>query len=480
MTTQSPEEVLTPVFKLRGGNLELYTAREKELVAEGPSGTGKTRTILELINALCHKYPGLRVAIVRKHGVTLTNTCLVTFNEKVLHKLDGVSFFGGNKYEPASYRYPNGSRIIVGGMDDPDKVLSSEYDLIYWNEATEGSEEAWETLLTRLRNGVLTHMRIIGDCNPTASKNWLHQRCDKGQARAIFTTHRDNPYLFNDDGTPTPAGQEYLDTLDKLSGTRRKRFLLGQRVGVENAIYPHFDRDYHIRPIEEICRFTTGAIGGDYGRRHKGAFIPVSVDQFGRRWVREAWSEVFLPDNSNALEAVGRQKLVYGIRRGRCDPTTGFMAGHLGFNVADGSQGARNHRTKITGRLFNTFPGGRVPSMVQELHPATLMRDFPQGPFSEPDSPGLILVKGQPGIEELAEQIEDYHEVYKETEVSADFQVARIDEDMVAGLEYANEELEVPAYEYEPPEVRLAYATDPHPTAYHTSGQPKNVRGGVA
>lgn len=479
MPTPVQEQVDLP-FGLRGGNLEIFKARQKEIVVEGPSGTGKTRTILELINALCHQYPGLRVAIVRKYGVTLTNTCLVTFNEKVLHKGDNVKFFGGNKYEPASYRYPNGSRIVTGGMDDPDKILSTEYDLIYWNEATEGSEEAWETLLTRLRNGILPYMRIIGDCNPTASKNWLHQRCDRGECHLIISRHNDNPFLFNNDGSPTKQGQEYLDTLDKLSGTRRKRFLLGLRVGVENAIYPQFDRDVHIRDLEPGLRFTTGAIGVDYGRRHKGSAIPISVDQFGRRWVREAWSEVFTPDNSNATGAVASQKNRYIINRGRTDPTTGFMAGYFGFNVADGSSGARNNRTKLTGRLFNTYAGGRVPSMALEMNYTRFMREFPQPPFAEPDSPGILLVKDAPGINELADQIEDYHEVYVETDRAADFIVARIDEDMVAGMEYACEELEYPAYEYTPPESTLAFASGPQVVPYRSTGKNRNIRGGVA
>ncbi len=474
MTTQG-QEVIT--FKLRGGNLEAWNAREKEIVCEGPSGTGKTRTILEMINLLCHKYPGLRVLIVRKHAVTLTNTCLVTFNEKVLRKQDGVKYFGGSTAKPAAYQYPNGSSIVVGGMDDPDKVLSAEYDLIYENEGTELNEESHETLLTRLRNGVLPNMRIIADCNPTAAKNWLHRRCDTGQARVIYSKLTDNPAFFNDDGSATPAGAEYLKTLESLSGTRRKRFLLGQRVGVENAIYPHFDRDIHVRELEPGLRFTTGAVGVDYGRRHKGASIAISVDQYGRRWVREAWAEVVTADNTNLTTAVSQHKLHFDIRRGRVDPNQGALGGMLGFNVADGSAGSRNNRTKLVGRLFNTYSGGRVPSLQLELNHSRYLAEFPQPPFREPDSPGLLLVKGAPGIDELCDQLEDYHEVYIATDRKEDFEVARINEDMVAALEYAIEELESPAYEYKPPEATLAYTA---PVAVIArSGRPEVRHGGA-
>ena len=50
VTAERPEVVLR--LKLRGGNLELYNARDPEVLAEGPAGTGKTRTALELINDL--------------------------------------------------------------------------------------------------------------------------------------------------------------------------------------------------------------------------------------------------------------------------------------------------------------------------------------------------------------------------------------------------------------------------------------------
>lgn len=475
MAVTVPHEVAR--FEVRGGNRLLWEARDREVVAEGPSGTGKTRTILELIHRSCHKYPQMRVLIVRKYGATLTNTCLVTYREKVLRKQDGVSFFGGSKDKPAAFTYPNGSTIVVGGMDDPDKVLSAEYDLIYENEGTELNEEAHETLLTRLRNGVLPNMRIIADCNPTAAKNWLHQRCDRGQARVIFSKLDDNPAYFRDDGTPTEAGETYLATLGGLTGTRRKRFLLGQRVGVENAIYPHFDRETHVRDLEPGLYFTTGAVGVDYGRRHKGASIAISIDQYGRRWVREAWAEVVTPDNKNILAAVSNHKLSYGIRRGRVDPNQGVLGGMLGFNVADGAGGSRNNRTKLVGRLFNYFPGGRTPSMQMELNQTRFLKEFPQPPFAEPDSPGLLLVKGAPGIDELCDQLEDYHEVYIQTDRKEDFEVARINEDMVAALEYAIEELEYPAYEYHPPEATLAYATNVPAT--NLKGGPLKVHGGV-
>lgn len=471
VTATAPEEVeLT--LKLRGGNQEIFEARDAEVVAEGPAGTGKTRSWLELINLLCHTYAGLRVLMLREIQATMAASCIAEFQKHVLHPGDGVTFFGGSKSEPAAFRYPNGSMVAVSGMDNSEKVLSSFWDLIYFNEATQTTLEKWETLTTRLRapeegqeakraDGTpFRARRLCADCNPSAGKHWLHVRCDNGTTRVIHSRLEDNPAYYNDDGTPTEAGADYVVKLERLTGSRYKRFRLGLRVGVENAIYPQFDRELHVRDLEPGLRFVRGAIGVDYGRRHKAASIAISVDQYGRRWVREAWAEPADNDGANLNRAIASQKRRYGIRHGRTDPNQAYLAGTQGFNVADGGAGSRNNRTKITGRLFNVWPGGRVPTMALEANEARFLREFPQPPFVEDDSPGLLFVKGAPGIDELCDQIEDYHEIFVQTERKEDYEVARINEDMVAGMEYGNEELENPEPVYEEPTARPVYATE--------------------
>jgi hypothetical protein len=424
-------------FLPRGGNLQLMRSREKEILAEGPAGTGKTRTALELVHLLARTYPKLRALITRKHQVTLTSTALVTFNEKVLHPVDGVAFFGGNKDEPAAYRYGNGSRIVVGGMDNASKILSSEYDIIYVNEATELSEEDWETLTTRLRNGVLKHMRIIGDCNPAHSRHWLNRRCQQGKTQRIRTRLEDNPAYFDDYGRPTTEGAYYLETLNNLTGTRRQRLRDGLWVGDEHTVYDGFLEELHVRPLEPGVRFVDGAYGVDYGMRHLAAVVAVSVDQYGRRWVREAWGEPSDDHGRSLARKVAEMREVYKLRRGRTDPNQDVLAGNVNANTATRGPGTRNHRIMLTKRLFSVFAGGRVFSQRDEA----LAREV-LGPFSEPDSPGLIFVQGAPGIEELIEEVMDYHYVPQATDTKEELVVARINDDRIAALEYAIEELE--------------------------------------
>lgn len=144
-----------------GANREIFRCRDCEALLAGPAGTGKSRAALEKLHLCALKYPGMRGLMVRKTRASLTQTGLVTFQEKVLHELDNVEW----RTQEQEFRYSNGSRIVVAGLDKPSKVMSSEYDIAYVQEATELTENDWESITTRLRNGMVPYQQIMADCN---------------------------------------------------------------------------------------------------------------------------------------------------------------------------------------------------------------------------------------------------------------------------------------------------------------------------
>jgi len=42
-----------------------------------------------------------------------------------------------------SYTYPNGSTIVLGGLDKESRIMSTQYDVIYVQEAIELTEAEW-------------------------------------------------------------------------------------------------------------------------------------------------------------------------------------------------------------------------------------------------------------------------------------------------------------------------------------------------
>lgn len=435
-------------FQLRGGNDLAWSCTDGQILVEGPRGTGKTRTILERLNAYCQKYAGIKILMVRKWQRSLAGSSVQTLRHQVLKNGDGVSYFGGNEVEPASFRYKNGSALVLGGLDDTDKFKSTEYHQIYFNEATEGTEDDWDDLRALLRQNIdiPVRRRIIGDCNPVDRGHWLNRRCESGEITRIVTRLEDNPYYFDDDGNPTKEGEEYLGILDSYKGSRYQRWRLGLWTGTENGCYEAFDRSVHIRPIEPGTYFKTTIIGEDYGSVHLCAVAVISIDQRNRRWVREVWAgsdEEGSDGRPSKVDEVVRQfRVKYSATRGRVDPNQAKLAKLHGFNVAKGGSGGRqgNPRLKRVDDLkvlFYNYEGGVVPTKSQ-----VASNNVPRGPFPDPDSPGLLMVEGAPGIEELAAEIDSYHYIYIDTDRGRMKDIYRVNDDRIAAVEYANEEWE--------------------------------------
>lgn len=230
------------VFEPRGEGLTLLYSKEPEILFEGPAGTGKSRTALEKAYIAAKNYPGMRGLFVRQTRKSITQSIQVTFEEEVMKGGIKLGLHGRDQH----YKFPNGSRIVVGGMADPDNIMSSQYDLIFVNEGTELSAESYEKLLTRNRNGVMPYQQIIVDCNPGPPNHWLNLRAASGAMQRLKGVHEDNPRYFNKDGTMTEQGRAYMGKLDSLTGVRYKRLRLGLWVAAEGQVYPEYEPERHV------------------------------------------------------------------------------------------------------------------------------------------------------------------------------------------------------------------------------------------
>lgn len=268
-----PTTVIERVFKPWGASSKLlFDCRQPEVLLSGPAGTGKSRACLEYVHKLLLEHPGARALAVRKTLTSLVASGMVTFREKVLDARDGVAFFGGSKAEAAQFRYPNGSRLVIGGMDKASKIMSSEYDMIYVQEATELTENDWESLTTRLRNGVMPYQQLVADCNPDAPTHWLKQRCDNGQAVMLESRHEDNPVLWDRKaGGWTEVGGAYMAKLDALTGVRFLRLRKGVWAAAEGLVYDGWDRAVHLVDAFPIPQAWPRFLAVDFGFTH--AFV---------------------------------------------------------------------------------------------------------------------------------------------------------------------------------------------------------------
>jgi PBSX family phage terminase large subunit len=242
--------VATRVYEPRGASRTLLSCRADEVVLSGPAGTGKTMGALHKVHIAMMKHPGSRALLVRKTLVSLGATTLNTWRKHVIVdsiRTREVTYYGGSQEEPAQYRYHrNGSAVVIGGMDKPTKIMSSEYDLILVDEATEFFVQDWEACLSRLRNGMMPYSQLIGCCNPDAEHHWMKQRANDGVITLLESRHEDNPAYFDRNGQMTDAGRAYLAKLDKLTGVRYWRLRKGLWVAAEGVVYEHWDPKVHL------------------------------------------------------------------------------------------------------------------------------------------------------------------------------------------------------------------------------------------
>lgn len=232
------------VYEPRGAARELFLCRAPEVLLVGAAGTGKSRGLCEKILALANKYPGSRHLLCRKTRASMTESILVTLEKKVIPPGHPI-LEGPERSHRHSYKLPNGSELIIGGLDKPEATFSSEYDTIALFEAIEATENDWELLHRALRNNKMGYHQAIADTNPGTPTHWLNQRANDGKMVRLLSQHEDNPELW--DGQKwTSAGEQYIGILDRLSGHRRQRLRFGKWCTAEGAVYDDFDADVHL------------------------------------------------------------------------------------------------------------------------------------------------------------------------------------------------------------------------------------------
>lgn len=267
MTTALDQDAIVR-YEPRGAAQQLFKTRDSEVFMAGPAGTGKSLACLFRLHLTALHNPDMRGLIFRKTAVSLGSTTLVTWDKKVIADALArgiVKWFGGSTREAPGYRYSNGAKIDVAGMDKPEKIMSAEYDLVFGDEATELTLNDWESVGTRLRNGKLSWQQQMGACNPSAPTHWIKQRCDQGQARMLVSRHADNPAYVNADGSYTEVGRAYMAKLDALTGVRKLRLRDGAWAAAEGLIYGEFDDAVHLVDPFKIPAAWTRWITVDFG-----------------------------------------------------------------------------------------------------------------------------------------------------------------------------------------------------------------------
>lgn len=148
----------------------------------------------------------------------------------------------------------------------------------YVDEITLIPKDFFTMLLSRLS---APGAQLFGTTNPDSPGHWLKtdflDRPDLDLYRLRFLL---------DDNTTLPP--DYIMNLKReYTGVFFDRFIRGEWVAAEGAVYPMFDPDRHVRPCPEGLSLQW--IGVDYGHTNPTCFLRLGVDGDGGVWVMDEY-----------------------------------------------------------------------------------------------------------------------------------------------------------------------------------------------
>lgn len=259
---------------------QLQSFREADArinIWEGSVRSGKSHaSIIRFLDFIIHGPQGMLIAIGK------TNTAIKrNFVDPLLDMLGlDVKYYAG-KQEMHLY----GKTIVLVGANDEraeGKIRGNTYAGAYVDELTLLPESFFTTLLARLS---IEGAKLFATTNPDSPFHWLKKnyldRMELLDLKRFYFKLEDNPSLT--DTFKNNLKQEFR-------GLWYKRFIDGEWVLAEGAIYDFFDERIHCLDFPPthsqyyIC-------GIDYGTNNPCAFILVGYDpnNFPNIWVEEEY-----------------------------------------------------------------------------------------------------------------------------------------------------------------------------------------------
>lgn len=253
----------------------------------GASRSGKTFITVYGCTYFGYAFDGARILIARRYATDVRASVWAITIPDVLQKL-GLQ--AGTDYktneQQMTVTFPGGGQIICAGLDDRervDKILGTEYLIIYINECQDIPFSTVNTLKTRLSQkieGAKNH--FIVDLNPTTTAHWTYKLWfDKvhPQTREPLKTNASYASLqMNTESNRENLAEGYIEnSLQTLIGNERNRFYLGEytstgglRVFNPTALYQWPEFMAWVTPRQGIVRFLAGL---DLGYNDADAFV---------------------------------------------------------------------------------------------------------------------------------------------------------------------------------------------------------------
>jgi len=163
---------------------------------------------------------------------------------------------------------PNNAFVAFLSLDNPERIKSSEWNVVFIEEATEFTYNDYMTLKTRLSAHTTIGNKLILAFNPTDAFSYIKTEViDKDDDYDEFVSnYKDNPFL----------SKEYVDILLSTKNEHYKRVFVDGEWGIlEGVIFTNW-KEVNVLPVAEKTVY-----GIDFGFTDETACIEAGISKDG-------------------------------------------------------------------------------------------------------------------------------------------------------------------------------------------------------
>ena len=249
-----------------------YNAIEKVIINRGGARSSKTYSIAQVLIHRFFNNPGIKILICRKSLPALKRSNYRTMIEIV----DSYGIKNKIEENKTSMTWEfNGSLIQFVSVDNEEKIKSTEWNIIWMEEANEFSFHEYITLLTRMSGRVVPGVRnqMFISLNPMDEHCWIKRKLLDQHFPDILEIHsswKDNSYLDED-------YIKIFETLEQQDPNYYRIYALGEWGKLDNLIYNNWFQNDNYPKTDQIC------FGLDFGYNVPSCLMEV------RWWKEQLW-----------------------------------------------------------------------------------------------------------------------------------------------------------------------------------------------
>ncbi|WP_129596019.1 PBSX family phage terminase large subunit [Anaerophilus nitritogenes] len=332
--------------------------------------------------------------VVREVYDTIRDSCYSLFEEIIIDlELDNRIKLVTS---PMQIRFPNGSKIIFKGMDNPAKLKSINGVTIVWvEECSEVKYEGYKELLGRLRHPTLP-LHFILSTNPVGEDNWIYKHFFKDEDKEIFIFDdkelynkriviKNNTYYHHstaDDNLFLPVS--YIEQLEDLKTYDIDLYRIARkgRFGVNGTkVLPQFETKPHDEVLNKVGEIPQRflRVGMDFGFEDSfNAIVRIAIDDNKKiLYIYWEYYKNQMTDDKTVEEIEEFKISKELIRADSAEPKTIRYYQQQGFKMIGAKKypGSRLQNTKKVKRFKKIICSDECRNTIRELKNLTYKKD---------------------------------------------------------------------------------------------------------